>query len=376
MKFAIATQELNTLVARCLNVVGQKAAIPILANLLIEADSNSITVTATDLTVGICCHVKAKVFHEGATAIPAKKLAQLMRELSVPHIEVSTNANEVTEISAGSSLFKLNGMGKREFPTLPNMDGAIRFQIKEADLKQMLFYTSFAVSREDSRYVLTGVCMHIANSRATFTGTDGKKLALASTALEIDHTFVGSYIIPLKAVEELLKSLGEGDSIAHVALLSDKISVEMQQCIIVSKLLSGDFPDVKRVIPEKMEKKIPLHKEELISLLRQVSLFTDENHLSVRFTFSPGELRLSANTVEIGEGRVSMPADYHGETLEIAFNPAFFIDILRHCKNEVITLGVSDSYNPGAILDGENSDKNLIDQSPLFILMPMRLNER
>lgn len=376
MKFVIATQELNVLLARCLNVVGQKAAIPILANILVEAKDNELVITATDLTVGIRCHTKVKVLHDGATAIPAKKFSQLLRELTIPHIELSANSNEVTEISAGSSRFKLNGMAKREFPSLPTMEDATRFQIKESDLKQMLFRTAFAVSREDSRYVLTGVCMQIANSRATFTGTDGKRLAVAHVPLQIDHTFVGSYIIPLKAIEELLKSLSDDDTMAQVLLLPDKIAFEMQNTVVITKLLSGDYPDVKRVIPEQVEKRVALHREELMSLLRQVSLFTDENHISVRFTFTDGELRLTANTMEIGEGKVSMPANYQGEKLEIAFNPVFFIDILRHCKQDVVTMGVTDPYNPGVIIDCEGSEKLLSDESPLYILMPMRLNEQ
>lgn len=373
MKFVISTQEFNFLINKCLNVVAAKATIPILSNLLIEAVNDELIVTATDLTVGMRCFTEAKILEEGATTLPAKKLTQLIRELTSLNIEVSTNANEVTEIIANSSRFKLNGMNKSEFPALPNMVGSTQFVVNQAELKDVLYRTAFAVSREDNRYVLTGVYMNIANGEASFVGTDGKRLARARMAVPLDASFTGHYIIPLKAVEEIMKNLGdEGE--ATVMLMADKVGIEAGNMIIVSKLLSGDYPDVNRVIPEQCETIVSLHREELMTLLRQVTLFTPDANHSVRFAFSDGELRLSANTMEIGEGKVSMPVNYHGQKLEIAFNSAFFLDILRHTKEETVTMGVIDAYNPGVITDAGTFPKTATARS-LFVLMPMRLNE-
>lgn len=374
MKFVISTQEFNYLISKCLNVVSQKATIPILSNLLIEAVNDELIVTATDLTVGIRCFTDAKILEEGATTLPAKKLAQLVRELTAVNLELTTNANELTEIVADSSRFRLHGMGKSEFPTLPDLNDALQFSIKQTDLKDVLFRTSFAVSREDNRYVLTGTLLNISNGLATFVGTDGKRLARAYLPVEIDKNYTGNFIIPVKAVEEITKNLSEeGD--AKVYLMADKIAVETTNAVIITKLLSGDYPDITRVIPEATESVIALHREELMTLLRQISLFTAENNHSVRFTFSNGELKLSANAMEIGEGKVSMPANYQGQKLEIAFNPSYFLDILRHSKGETVTMGITDSYNPGVITDKEISQFVTANATPLFVLMPMRLNE-
>ena len=373
MKFVISTQEFNYLISKCLNVVSQKATIPILSNLLIEAVNDELIITATDLTVGIRCFTEAKILEEGATTLPAKKLAQLVRELTAVNIEVSST-NEITEIIADSSKFKLNGMNKSEFPNLPDLAGATHFSIKQADLKDMFYRTAFAVSREDNRYVLTGVFMHIAGGFASFAGTDGKRLARAYLSIDIDPTFTGSFIIPLKAVEEIFKCLSD-DGDAKIYLLNDKIAIDASNTTIITKLLTGDYPDIKRVIPEKTENVVSLHREELMTLLRQISLFTTEDNHSVRFTFSTGELKLTANTMEIGEGKVSMPANYQGPQLEIAFNPSFFLDILRHSKGETVTMGVTDAYNPGLITDKEIGTILSSSASPLFVLMPMRLNE-
>lgn len=371
MKFVISTQELITLVSKCLNVVPAKSTIPLLSNVLIEALHDELIVTATDLTVGIRCYADAKILAEGATTLPARRLSMLIKELTAANLEITTNANETTEIVADSSRFKLNGMNKLEFPSLPEFKDAFHFKVKQSVLRDMFYYTSFAVSREDNRYTLTGVCLSLANATATFSGTDGKRLAKAHMPVEIDPTFQSSYIIPLKAVEEIQKNLGdEGD--ATVYLMKDKIAVEAGKTTIITKLLTGDYPDIWRIIPQNVEINVILHREELMTLLRQISLFTSDSN-SVRFSFTEGVLHLSANTMDIGEGKVSMPANYHGNKLEIAFNPGFFLDILRHSKGDTISLGVTDTYNPGLITSDETMAAP--NASPLFVLMPMRLNE-
>lgn len=373
MKFVISTQELNYLINKIQNVVPQKPTIPILTNFLIEAGNDELVLTATDLTVGIRCNTEVKILEEGATTLPAKRLAQLVRELTTANVEISSNSHEITTLVAGTSRFKLNGMSKEEYPALPDLSHAHTFHIQQKDLKDLLYRTSFAVSKEDNRYVLTGVLMHIANRQATFVGTDGKRLARSHISIEIDPTFTSQSIIPLKAVEEILKNLTE-EGEAKISLMPDKVTVQANQTVLLTKLLAGDYPDINRVIPENSEIVVSLHREELITLLRQISLFTADNNHSVRFTFTDGELKLTANTLDIGEGHVGMPVNYHGHKLEIAFNPGFFIDILRHCKEETVTLGLTDAYNPGIITDGEQSSK-LSQASPLFVIMPMRLSE-
>ncbi|KIC75734.1 DNA polymerase III subunit beta [Neochlamydia sp. TUME1] len=377
MKFVIATQELNYLINKCLNAVAQKSTIPILSNFLIEAINNELIITATDLTVGVRCFTEAKILEEGSTTLPAKRLAQLIRELTAMNVEITTSENEITEINAQTSRFKLNGMNKNEFPALPNVTDAVHFKIKQKILKDMLYRTAFAVSREDNRYVLTGVCLQVQGGTASFIGTDGKRLAKSQTTLNIDPSFQGTYVIPLKAVEEILKNLEE-EGEAIVFLMQDKIAIKASNTTIISKLLAGEYPDVNRVIPSQTGITVNLHREELMTLLRQISLFAAENNHSVRFTFDEGELKLTANTMEIGEGKVSMPVNYKGEKLEIAFNPHFFLDILRHSKNETISLGITDPYNPGLISDfnyDQNEEEKESEQSSLFVLMPMRLSE-
>lgn len=365
MKFVISRNELSGLIRKIQNIVPQNAPIPILSHFLIEAEGDELIFTATDLTVGSRCRTKAKIYEKGSLSLPSKRFFQLVKELTEPNIEVTAAESEMAEIKAGSSRFRLHGMDKSEYPALPDLKEATHFTIESEVLKDMLYRTAFAVSKEDNRYVLTGVLMRVRQGKAIFVGTDGKRLAKTETPISLDPEFSGEYILPLKAVDEIVKMLGE-EKQASIYLTEDKVAIESGSTMMVTKLLAGDYPDFEQVIATHSEKRLSLHREELITLLRQISLFTHETTHSVRFTFAPGELILTANCAEVGEGKVSMPVNYTGNKIEIAFNAFFFLDILRHSKDETVTLGISDSYNPGIITDSSNS---------LFIIMPMRLND-
>ncbi len=375
MKFVISTQELNYLINKIQNIIPLKPTVPILTNFLIEASKEGLTLTATDLMVGIRCNTEVNILEEGSTTLPAKKLGQLVRELTAANVEISSNSNQITTVISGTSKFKLNGIGKNEYPALPDLSQGCQFNIKQKILKDLLYRTSFAVSKEDSRYILTGLCMQISNGVLTFIGTDGKKLSRAHVSIAIPSDVVNQSVIPLKAVDEIVKNLIEDeDEEATISLADEKIAMTTSQITIISKLLSGDYPDITRIIPEKSTFELSLHRNELISLLRQVSLFIPDQNHPVKFTFVNGEMSIAANSIDLGEGHVGMPVNYHGDTLEIALNPNYFLDILRHCKEETITLGLTDSYNPGIIRDGENVD-HLSQSSPLYLIMPMRLSQ-
>jgi DNA polymerase-3 subunit beta len=307
--------------------------------------------------------------------LPARRFAQLVRELTASHLEISTNAKDVTTIVADSSSFRIHGLPRAEFPGLPDLTGATKISFTQGQLKDAFYRTAFAVSKEDNRYVLTGVFCHISNGQAVFVGTDGKRLARTSVVLNVDPSINYECIIPLKAVDEVLKTLNVENEPATFSILSDKIAVEANDRVIVSKLLSGDYPDVDRVIPTQSSCVVSLHREELMPLLRQVGLFTTEDNQSARFTLSKGELLVNATTMDVGEGKVSMPVNYDGQRFDIAFNPLYFLDILRHSKSETVSLGFTDAYNPGIIVDGnlQPAQKDL--PNPLFVLMPLRLSE-
>lgn len=365
MKVIIQRSELVALIGKIQSVIAAKPAIPILANVLIEALNDQLIISATDLTVSIRAYAEAHVQEEGAITLPARRLFQLIRELTCPQLDIETLSPEVAIIHAATSHFKIQGMHKSEFPQLPDLSEGTQVLVDVTSFKELLTRTAFAAAREDSRQVLNGLLLQKNNQIATFVGTDGKRLAKIESEIEAAASAQsGSYILPLKAVEEMVKILDVKQETAKLILMPDKVALEMGSATLIAKLLNGQYPDISRVIPNKSNQPIALHREELIALLRQVALFTSEMNHSVRFSFTPGVLHLSAINGEIGEGKVSMPVNYSGPKLDIAFNPHFFLDILRHCKDETVNFSVVDSYNPGLITDSTTAQ---------FVIMPMRL---
>lgn len=364
MKAIISKNELVNLIGKIQSIVPSVPPIPILANILIEACNDQLIISATDLTISMRAYTDAKVLEEGAITLPAKRFFQLARELTAPQVELHAAQADIAYLNAGSSHFKIQGMDKSEFPTFPDLTDGVRFTFESAKLKEMLSKTSFAAAKDDTRAVLNGILMQSEEKTTTFIGTDGKRLAKIHTEIELATPHQGSYILPLKAVDEMIKILDAKESSCSLTLMSDKIAIEVGRATLISKLLSGQYPDVSRVIPAKSANPVALHREELISLLRQVALFTADSSSSVRFTFTTGNLHLSAMTGNIGEGQVSMAVNYGGPKLEIAFNPHYFLDILRHSKDETVHFAVSDTYNPGLLTDSSNA---------LFVIMPMRL---
>lgn len=363
MKVTVSRPELANLIGKIQSVVSAKPAIPILANVLIEAQGGILTISATDLTVSMRAQMEASIGEEGTITLPARRFFQLVRELTTPEIELTAGPDEIAYVRAGTSEFRLNGINSSEFPSFPDLAQGEHFIMSPGAFKEMLSKSVFAAAREDSRHVLNGVLMMIENSNATFIGTDGKRLAKVKTPVEVNPEHKNNYLIPLKAVEEIVKTI-DGDEAVKVSLMDDKIGVETGATVMITKLLSGDYPDVERVIPKESSHQLTLHREELMTLLKQVALFTTDKSHSVHFSLSPGELTLTANSSEIGNGKVSMPVDYNGEPFEIAFNPFFFHDILRHCKDETVNFAITSPHNPGLITDSTTAN---------FVIMPMRL---
>jgi DNA polymerase-3 subunit beta len=354
MKFLMSRTELSGLVNGLQNIVAQRTPMPILSN-------------------SIRCSGTAKVSTSGATTLPARRFAQLLKELNVSYVEVSANEKEISEIVTESASFRLHGMPKADFPVLSDLTGAQSIAVKQCDLKEALFRTAFAVSKEENRYVLTGVSLTVNKNGALFVGTDGKRMARTAITIQNEDDVSYSCIIPIKAVDEIGKNISDSKEEATLYLMADKIAVEVNDRIIMTKLLSGEYPEVERVIPQKVSTVVALHREELGTLLRQVVLFITEDKASIRFTLEDGQLHLAATTANIGEGNVSMSVNYDGPKFEIAFNPYFFLDILRHSRGEFMYMGFQDAFNPVALSDVEFKASLDPLPTPLFILMPLRL---
>ena len=364
MKFSISRFSLIEATSKIQSIIAARPAVPILANILIEAGKeNTLTLSATDLRISMQVMVEAKVEVPGAITLTGKHFFKLIRELTCPRLEISIQDSATVSIKAGDSTFRLKAVEKEEFPSFPaaNSD-APSFLIDPDKIKQALARSVCGAAKEDSRHVLNGVLLEIGSDGASFTGTDGKKLSFSTITVSVSEEVHQSYLIPLKSAEEIIKLMNKDE--VRFTLFSDMVKLEMPGIIFITKLLSGDYPDVSKVIPPESEKPIQLHKEELMTLLKQIALFTSEKSHSVQFSLANNELSLSAGLSELGEGKVKMSVNYDQKPFEIAFNPHFFHEILRHLNDDLVNLHLATPHSPAMITDSSKA---------LFVLMPMRL---
>lgn len=363
MKLTVARADLIAMIGHVQGVVPSKPPIPVVGNVLLEAQNGQLIISSTDLVISMRCACSANIAEEGMITLPAKKLFSLIRELSAPLVELA-GIGENIQIQAGTSRFKIQGMQGKEFPSFPDLAEGTSFSLPTSLLKEMLARTVFAAGRDDQRTILNGVLLQCHQDRAIFMSTNGKCVAKLEALVSTPFTEPQAFVIPIKAVEEILKILDDEIENIKVTLAKNKLAIESGMATLVTQLLLGQYPDVMRIVPPKSENRVALHRDELISLLRQMALFTSEQVASVRFSLTPGTLHLSINNGEVGEGEVNMPINYTGSQMDIAFNPHYFLEILRNSKDDAVNFEVTDSYNPALITDSS---------SALFVIMPMRL---
>ena len=350
------------------SVVSARSTLPILSNFLFEAEGQSIKLSSTDLEVGVSCFIKGEISKEGSITIPAKRFADIVRELPEnKQIEIRADETNQISIKCDKSHFILMGLPKSEYPVLPDFPEEKTFKIQKNLLKTMLRRTSFAVSTDETRYVLNGVYLIAENGALKFVATDGRRLAYISRDC-IDKKFTHRAIIPTKSVNEIQKILGseEKDAEVKIGVTDNQIAFQIENISILSRLIEGTFPNYEQVIPKKHESQIKVSVKEALSAVRQMALLTSDKAATVKFLFAKNMLRISAQAQGLGSGEAEIDIEHSGANLEIAFNPGFLIDILKNTDDDNVIFELTNSLNP-ALLSPAN-DKNY-----LCVVMPMRL---
>ena len=351
------------------NVVSNRTTLPILSNVLLRAENGKLELTATDLDVTVVCSVDAKVTKDGSTTVPVKKLFGIVRELNGGEIELETDEKNVTSVRSGSSFFKINGLGADEFPPINQKKDDKKVALSQETIRSMLKKTSFAVSTDESRYVLNGIFISLKEGKMTLVATDGRRLALVDEEVDIPEKSSGEFIVPAKAVNELnrlLQDKGEvemkfGENHASFALKDDKgFSV-----LLITKLIEGNYPNYRQVIPGEAKERIPLVREELLQALRRAEIMTSEKANSVKMSFGRNALAITANSPEVGEARETIAVNYKGKEMAIAFNPRYLIDPLAALVEDEVFIELIDELSPGVLK---------INGPFLYVVMPMRLS--
>ena len=369
MNLTIAKEQLINGLQSVQNVVGIRTTLPILSNVLIRAEKDRLDLTATDLDVTISCSVEASVKKAGSATVPVKKLFGIVRELTSPEIEIEVDEKNLCSVRAGASFYKINGLAAEEFPPLPKFKEEKKVILPQEKLKGMLKKTSFAISTDESRYVLNGIFISLKDHKITMVATDGRRLALVDEDVDVSEKSQGEFIVPAKAVNELnrlLQDKGEveirySDNQASFTLKDDKGS----PILIITKLIEGNYPNYRQVIPGEAKERVALAREEFWHALKRAEIMTSEKSNSVKLAFTKNNLAITANSPEVGEARESLAINYKGKDVAIAFNPKYMIDPLNALANEEVFLELIDELSPGVLK---------INGPFLYVVMPMRLS--
>ncbi|MCL2144028.1 MAG: DNA polymerase III subunit beta [Endomicrobia bacterium] len=374
MKVICGKDELMKGVQTILPVVSSKSTLPVLSNFLFETEKDKIKLSSTDLEIAVKCYMKGEIIKEGGITVPAKRFADIIKELS-SDADIEINADETNQINikSGKSKFILMGISKTEYPVIPEFPKENNFTVKKDIFASMLRKTVFAVSKDSQRYVLNGVYFIIEEDILKMVATDGRRLAYITNE-GMKTKIKGKAIVPTKAANDMLRLISAADAKIEdikIGITENQCAVEIGDIVFLSTLIEGVFPNYEQVIPKTAESKINLSVKDTLSAVKQMALLTGDRLSSdrasaVKFYFSPNMLRISASTAGLGSGEVEMDIEYKGEPVEINFNPNFIKEILQNVDCDFAKFEFSNALNPATL--APEQDKNY-----LCVIMPMRM---
>src|SRR6516165_6003801 len=372
MEFTVNKNDLVAELSLSQGVVEKKTTIPILSNVLLEAVGERVHLTATDLELGIRCSCPARIKKEGAGTVPARKLLDYVRLLPEGDVNMKFLENHWASITSGRSRTRIAGRSRESFPELPEMPESIA-EIPVKTLSSMIARTSFAISMEESRFTLNGALLLIRPEGLTMVATDGHRLAFVQAAAGESGTASQQFraLIPKKAMAELSKLADDAgeDGKAIFAGDDNHLYFQVGHRLLITRKLTGNFPDYERVLPKDHSLMAKLQKDEIRSAIERVAQFADERSRAIRVQFTNGEVRVFSSSVETGESEESVPSEYSGPDLEIGFNATYLLDFLRAISQDSVTFELKDQKSAGEM---RPMGENVADQYR-YVVMPMRI---
>lgn len=374
MKFKINRDHFVTGLQQVLNVVGSRAAMPILSNVLIKAEADHILLTTTNLDLGIRCQIKAAVAEPGAITLPVRKLSTIVRALPSMEVQVSAADESQAKITSGGSQFRIMGLAEENFPALPSFADQHVFNMAQTELAQMLKSVSYAQSSDENRYILNGVYFHFANEKLTLVATDGRRLALISKEMGVSEENSGQLILPAKTVAELERLLGQGEEV-KITFSDRQVAFTIQvgkdseesgladSIYLVSKIVEGNYPNYEQVIPKQTEHRVKIERELFLECVQRAALVTSDKNTSIQFVVKPNLLEITGQSPDFGESHETMAIQYEGPEVKVSFNPQYMMDPLKALTKDEVFFEFKDELSPGVFRTLE---------SFLCVVMPLR----
>lgn len=371
MKVTIERNSLLKTLGHVQSVVERRNTIPILSNVMMEAEGDTVAMTATDLDIAIIETTGATVMQPGSTTVPAHTLFDIVRKLpDGSEVELSLEENDRLVVKAGRSRFTLTCLDKEDFPVMSEGDMPHRFEVAAEELKRLIDKARFAISTEETRYYLNGIYLHVANTEDGATlravATDGHRLAQVEQDVPEGAAGMPGIIIPRKTVGEVRKLIDELEGAVSVSLSETKIRFQFGGAVITSKLIDGTFPDYSRVIPQGNDKMLEMDVRLFAESVDRVSTISSDKTRSVKLALAEDLLTLSVNSPDSGTATEELAASYTSDALEIGFNSRYLLDILAQIEGETVQVMLADPSSPTVLQD-------MLDEAALYVLMPMRV---
>ncbi len=371
MKFKVNKKVFFQAIQNIIGVVPVKTTIPILGNILLDLKGNALMLTGTDLEVSISTEIDVLGEKDGAVAIPAKILFEIVRELPDIPLEVSCDEEFKITLNTEKGYYKLSGETKDDFPKISVEETKGSFTIETERFQRMINNTIFAVSTDELRTTLMGVFLKVMENELRLVSTDGHRLVKI-----VDNNFPADgldseTIIPTKALNLLVKNLQNVQKI-KINLSDDHIVFELGNTTIFSKSIEGQFPNYERVIPSDNDKSLVVNRELLSSSVKRVAIFSNSITHQIRLSISQRSMLIKSEDIEFGgEAQESIDIDYRDESLDVGYNANYLLDILRHLDTDEVEIKVKDSVSAGIIYPSQQKEN----EEMLMLLMPIRLNE-
>jgi DNA polymerase III subunit beta len=370
MKATIERAALLRSLGHVQSVVERRNTIPILSNVLIEAqEDGGLRLMATDLDLQINETVEANVIQPGATTVSAHTLFDIVRKLPEgSQVELSAAEGKM-QVNAGRARFNLATLPRDDFPVIAEGELPTRFELPAATLRQVIDKTRFAISTEETRYYLNGIFLHVSDEAQPVlkaAATDGHRLARVTVPRPTGAEGMPDVIIPRKCVAELRKLLDELDGTVEVSLSESKVRFGLGTAVLTSKLIDGTFPDYSRVIPTANDKLLKVDPRTLEEGVDRVATIASEKTRAVKMALDRDRVTLSVTSPENGTAAEEMSADYSAEGIEIGFNARYLLDILGQMEGESVEVHFADAAAPTLLRESDTAPA-------LYVLMPMRV---
>ncbi|MDZ7781236.1 MAG: DNA polymerase III subunit beta [Gemmatimonadota bacterium] len=368
MNFTITRQNLHNGLAAVSASIPSKTTLPVLSNILFEADAEGVWMSGTDLDVAVRVRVPADVKEEGSLTAPGKKLQEITRELPDQSVEVSTRGDQI-ELHCGHSRFKLNGLPAEEFPKLAEVDFSTGLSVTGSDLSRLIHHTSFAVSTEESRPILNGVLWELRAGEMRMVATNGHRLARMSVSVEDTGTTSADFIVPPGALQQVQRLFKDDDTLT-VARSGNHLGFQGEKTEIYTRLIEGTYPNYEQVIPKDNDKVATVEKKALASAVRRMAVVASDQTHRIRMKFESGGVHLNVLTPDLGEGHDELEVGYDGEELEIGFNANYLLEVLKYMPTDEVDIAFKAPERAATIVPTGSGDD---EPDYLCLIMPLRL---